>query len=83
MVKWLTTEHWSRLTKGEVEAELEHLLRNCKSKGEFERECRHRFGAPSVSLSWGEIGRSAVICRRGKSESIYTSVSLEEEWLST
>jgi len=73
--KWLTTEHWSRLTKEKVKAELEHLLRNCKTKGEFEKECRHRFGAPLISLSWGETGRSIAICRRGKSESIYASVS--------
>lgn len=79
MAKWLSIKHWSCLTREEAETELKHFLRNCKTKGEFEKECQDRFGAPSISVSWGEIGRSAAICRQGKNEIIYTSVSLEEE----
>ena len=75
MVEWLSTKHYERLTETEVKAELENLLRNCKDESEFKQECRHRFGGPMINLHWEESIRSASICRWGKSESIYASVS--------
>ena len=82
MVEWLTTKSCERLTETEVKAELENLLRNCKDESEFRKECRHRFGGPMINLDWGKGIRCAAICRPGKSESIYASVSLGKEAVS-
>jgi len=76
MAKWLTTKSYERLTEAEIKAELENLLRNCEDENEFRQECRHRFGGPMISLNWKKSIRSAAICRQGKNESIYASVSL-------
>jgi len=82
MAKWLSTKKWSRLSEAEAKAELKNLLRNCEDESEFRKECRHRFGGPMINLDWGKGIRSAAICRHGKSESIYASVSLGRETVS-
>lgn len=82
MAKWLSTKHYERLTESEVKAELENFLRNCENESEFKKECRHRFGGPMINLNWEKGIRSAAICRHGKNESIYASVSLDEETVS-
>lgn len=72
----MVTKAYKKLTEKEKEKELENLLRNCKDEKEFDKECRHRFGEPQITVTWTRNIRMASILLEGRKKSIHASVTI-------